>query len=261
MSNTSELATNRDTTEEFWLPGNDIGVLLIHGFSGSPAEMRYLGDMLNQRGYSVLGVRLAGHGTNTAEMAETGYKDWIESAEGAFDRLSGKCSKVFVVGFSMGSLLALKIAEDGKKVSGVVAISPPMYTSLYMRVLSWWITFWPGKTFTIGALSSFLDSKDGYKVVTYEKVPKRKILDLLAIVNLVRKSLSKVNVPVLVLQGGMDVIIPESSGREIITGVESVNKKLIRLPLSTHVVPMGIDRDRVVDLVSGFLEANDGNKE
>lgn len=253
--------TDKASTEEFWLPGDDIGVLMIHGFSGSPAEMRYLGDNLHQRGYSVLGVRLSGHGTNTAEMAETGYKDWIESAEDAFDRLSRKCGKVFVVGFSMGSLLALKIVEDGKKVDGVVVISPPMYTDFYMKVLAWWIRVWPGKTFTIGALSSFLDSKDGYKVVAYEKVPKRKILDLLKIVVLVRKSLSKVSVPILVLQGGLDVIIPESSGREIIRSVESVSKKLIRLPLSTHVVPMGIDRDRVVDLVGGFLEANDENKE
>ena len=99
--------------EEFLLEGtNNKGVLLIHGYTGTPAEMRLLGDHLHQEGYTVLGVLLPGHGTKPENLNETKWQDWYAAAEEGFKRLEESCSEVMVAGLSMGGLLAIKVAAE-----------------------------------------------------------------------------------------------------------------------------------------------------
>lgn len=78
-------------------------VLVLHGFTGSPQSMLYLGEQLNSRfGFSVRGPRLAGHGTSPDDMADTGYLDWLGTAEDALHEMAAEHGKVFVTGLSMG---------------------------------------------------------------------------------------------------------------------------------------------------------------
>ena len=112
--------------EPFLLPGGTKGVLLIHGFTGSPSEMRLLGDYLHQLGYTVLAVRLCGHGTNVKELRETNWRHWFSTVENGYHILKGLCSKITVVGLSMGGLLSLKLAAE-YPVSKVVSLSTPIY--------------------------------------------------------------------------------------------------------------------------------------
>ncbi len=89
--------------EPFLLPGGEQGVLLVHGFTGSPSEMRLLGEYLNGQGYTVLAPRLAGHGTRVEEMITTGWPMWYENVEDAYHLLSGLCPDITAVGLSMGA--------------------------------------------------------------------------------------------------------------------------------------------------------------
>ncbi|HEX9090939.1 MAG TPA: alpha/beta fold hydrolase, partial [Anaerolineales bacterium] len=112
------------TAEPFIFPGNKIGCLLIHGFTGAPKEMRWMGEYLSGRGYSVLGVRLAGHATDPKDMQRMKWQDWLESVEDGYCLLKGMADKVFVMGLSMGGILSLLFAAH-QPVAGVVVMSVP----------------------------------------------------------------------------------------------------------------------------------------
>ena len=110
--------------EPFYYPGGPTGCLLVHGFTGAPAEMRLLGEYLNKQGHSVLGVRLAGHGTDVKDMIRTQYKDWLASVEDGWNLLQGHTERVFVIGLSLGGVLSLTFSARFP-VAGVVAMSAP----------------------------------------------------------------------------------------------------------------------------------------
>ncbi|MEO7477763.1 MAG: alpha/beta fold hydrolase [Lysobacteraceae bacterium] len=107
-------------SSEFFLPGGRDGVLLIHGLTGTPAEMRFVGKGLHRAGYSVLGMQLAGHCGDEDDLLATGWRDWYSSVTEAADRLATQVDRIFVGGLSMGALLALKLAaERPTQVSGL----------------------------------------------------------------------------------------------------------------------------------------------
>jgi len=97
---------------EFQLAGGRSGVLLIHGLTGTPTEMRFVGNGLNKAGFTVLGMQLAGHCGDTSDLLATGWKDWYASVVAAADRLREQVDHLFVAGLSMGAVLALKLAID-----------------------------------------------------------------------------------------------------------------------------------------------------
>lgn len=97
---------------DFLLRGGDAGVLLIHGLTGTPAEMRFVGKGLHRAGYTVYGMQLAGHCGSEADLLKTGWRDWRASVTAAADTLLREVDHLFVAGLSMGSVLALQLAID-----------------------------------------------------------------------------------------------------------------------------------------------------
>jgi carboxylesterase len=105
---------------EFLFEGGSSGVLLIHGLTGTPAEMRLLGKGLNRAGFTVLGMQLAGHCGNEEDLLATGWEDWYASVEQAAEKLHARCDHVFVAGLSMGALLSLMLAaRQPERIQGV----------------------------------------------------------------------------------------------------------------------------------------------
>ena len=105
---------------EFRLAGGRSAVLLIHGLTGTPAEMRFVGNGLNRAGFTVLGMQLAGHCGDEADLLATGWRDWYASVVDAAARLRDEVDHLFVAGLSMGAVLALKLAIDRpREVDGV----------------------------------------------------------------------------------------------------------------------------------------------
>lgn len=96
----------------FYFPGGSKGVLLIHGLTGAPAEMKIIGSRLAQAGFSVYGMQLAGHCGNQQDLLQTGWSDWYASVESAYARLKADCDVVFAAGLSMGAVLALHLAAQ-----------------------------------------------------------------------------------------------------------------------------------------------------
>jgi carboxylesterase len=105
---------------EFHLRGGRSGVLLIHGLTGTPTEMRFVGNGLHRAGFTVLGMQLAGHCGDEADLLRTGWRDWYASVVDAADRLAAETDHLFVAGLSMGAILALELAiERPREVHGV----------------------------------------------------------------------------------------------------------------------------------------------
>jgi carboxylesterase len=97
---------------DFLLRGGSSGVLLIHGLTGTPAEMRFVGKGLHRAGYTVHGMQLAGHCGSEADLLKTGWRDWRDSVHAAADNLLREVDHLFVAGLSMGAVLALQLAID-----------------------------------------------------------------------------------------------------------------------------------------------------
>jgi len=97
---------------DFLLRGGRAGVLLIHGLTGTPAEMRFVGKGLNRAGFTVYGMQLAGHCGSEADLLKTGWRDWTRSVVEGADRLRREVDHLFVAGLSMGSVLALNLAIE-----------------------------------------------------------------------------------------------------------------------------------------------------
>ena len=113
------------TTEPFLLPGSRTGILLIHGFTGTPKEMRWMGEYLNRElGATCLGVRLAGHATRPKDMVRSRWTDWTASVEDGYNLLRGSTDAIFLVGLTMGGVLSLYMSTR-LKVKGIVTMSAP----------------------------------------------------------------------------------------------------------------------------------------
>src|SRR5665811_680265 len=104
----------------YWFEGNDVGCLLVHGFTGTPQNVRPLADYLARRGLAVSAPRMPGHGTTVADLDRTGPEDWLGAAEHALTELRERCSTVFVAGISLGGTLTLELARRHPHRAGVV---------------------------------------------------------------------------------------------------------------------------------------------
>ena len=132
---------------EYVLEGGRDGVLLIHGLTGTPNEMRIVAKGLHRAGFTVYGMQLAGHCGDEKDLIATRWQDWYASVEAAADRLAGRVDRLFVAGLSMGALLALKLAADrprqihGVGVYGAIfrydGWSIPSYARRFFFLLTW----------------------------------------------------------------------------------------------------------------------------
>jgi len=132
--------TPRDMRFEY--PGGKTGVLLIHGLTGTPVEMKFVGQQLARRGYTVSGMQLAGHCADTQALLATGWRDWCASAEAAHAELAARVDKVFVAGLSMGALLGLHLAAlRPEAVQGLGLYAPTLrydgWTIPWTRHFAW----------------------------------------------------------------------------------------------------------------------------
>ncbi|MEO8856176.1 MAG: alpha/beta fold hydrolase [Burkholderiaceae bacterium] len=107
---------------DYWMPGGRSGVLLIHGLTGTPAEMRFVANGLHQKGFTVYGMQLAGHCGSVEDLLRTGWRDWSDSVDQAATRMLQSVDRMFVAGLSMGALLALQLAEERQRDVGGLAL-------------------------------------------------------------------------------------------------------------------------------------------
>ncbi len=131
------------TDRSMWMPGNEIGVLLIHGLGGTPLELKSVATGLHRAGCTVHVCQLAGHCGSEADLAATTWKDWYASVEAAYQALESRCARIFVGGLSMGAILALQIARPlPKSLLGVLLYAPTLYYDGWSVRNQRWLIRW-----------------------------------------------------------------------------------------------------------------------
>lgn len=205
--------------QPFMMEGGDHGVLLLHGFTGSAAHMRPLGEKLHEMGFTVMGVNLPGHAVDMDAMARTGWQDWLDAAKEAFRTLSERCRLVSVAGLSMGGCLALLIAEQMHPAS-IATISAPMGVRNPLLPLARWVAplmprvMWRDR----GSDQQVLDDRYDYG---YPGFPTKCGGDLHRLITMARRDLHAVQCPVLIVQSHQDETISDDSSQIIRDGVGS----------------------------------------
>jgi carboxylesterase len=227
----------------FFFEGGPTGCLLIHGFSGSPPEMRLMGEYLAGKGLTVQGVRLAGHGTTPEDMARTGWRDWVASAEAGLHELEARCARVFVAGLSMGGLITLHLAAHHSP-AGIIAMSAPAY------ITDWRLRFLPLAQYfvrwvTPNIESDLTDPEAEKRLFSYQVLPVRCIVSLRQLIRLVRQELPQVKVPALVMQGENDRHVPADSAQIIFEELGTAEKEIVWWPNSGHCITVDSEREAV----------------
>ncbi len=243
-----------DGGEPFFMRGGSSGVLLIHGFTGLPAGMLLLGEALNRAGFSVLCPRLAGHGTDENNLMRTTRADWFNSVLDGFFILRGVCDNIFVVGHSMGGLLALKFATQ-YEISKIVTLAAPIFIddgrglkNLPPRELCGnACTFTPRKK---------LDDVPPAVNNVYEKTPLISVHELIDLIDDVKNLLPSVKKPILIMHGEEDHTAQPRSARFIMDNVGSKSKKIITVPNSGHLLPFAENREFVFEQTLNFLRSD-----
>ncbi len=244
----------KETATPFFFPGNKIGCLLTHGFTGSPVEMRWLGEYLAEQGFSVLGVRLAGHATRPEDMIRTRYADWMHSLEDGYHLLRGVADQVVLIGLSMGGALSLLMATK-LDVAGVVAISAPYqipdWRAKYARLLSCFIKYQPKSNEEPDA--GWFD-KEAWKLQkSYPDNPLRSAAELIKLLALLREALPTLRLPTLLVHSRNDRYVLPDNMEKIYAALKTPDKEMMWVTESGHVVTREPAKAEVFPKVAGFV--------
>lgn len=205
---------------------NDIGVLLIHGFTSSPGDFRELANFLAEKNITVYVPLLPGHGTHPKDLKKISYQEWIDSVQQSLKLLDTK--KRFVLGYSMGGTLALSLAERND-LEGVISINSAIF------LVNRYAPFIPlvrlVQTYTAKKPEDIVYFINEKRVV-YDSMPLKSVTEMQKLISTLQ--LQKVTEPIIIFQSDKDVIIKPESAYHIYSTVSSEDKLLISLENSTH---------------------------
>lgn len=250
------------TAEPFFFPGlskkGRLGCLLIHGFTGTPKEMRWLGEFLHQRGYTVCGIRLAGHATRLEDMARSRYTDWLLSVEDGYHLLRACTDQVFLLGLSMGGVLALTSAAR-LAVGGVVAMSTPYRmptdTRLPLSLVRFLGRFRPYLPKEETGDSGWFDQEAMRQHVAYPANPVRSGVELKLLLEEMRAALPQVTVPVLLIHSRADRTVPPEHMPQLYERIGASRKEMFWVEGAGHVITEEPPRQQIFEAIARFLDS------
>ena len=237
--------------EPFYFEGNDVGVLVSHGFTGTTQSMFFLGQYLAEKGgFTVIGPRLKGHGTDPADMAKSTAEDWIRSVEHALEKLLKRCRKVFITWLSMGGTLTLymaamypKVFAGAAPINGAVFLKNPGMAGL---------AFGNGLPETVPGVGSDI-KQPGIVELAYPVVPVPAVRQIYALMGATHDLLPAVTCPLLVFQSRQDHVVHPDNAPFIFENVSSKDKALVWLENSYHVATLDNDKELIAGRLVDFV--------
>lgn len=236
--------------EPFRRDGGEVGVLVCHGFTGSPQSVRPWAEHLADRGLTVALPLLPGHGTRWQDMQLTAWEDWYAEVDRELRALTARCSRVFVCGLSMGGALALRLAaQHGEAISGVAVVNPankvhdagaPLLPVLRHVVRT-----------TKGLANDI--AKPGAVEIGYDRVPLHAAHSVRRFFRLVDSELPRVTQPLLVMTSPQDHVVRPSDSERILARVSSVDVRQTLLERSYHVATLDHDAEQIFRDTVAFI--------
>lgn len=236
--------------ESFFFKGtNERAVLLLHGYTGAPSEMRLLGEYLNSKGFTVKCVLLPGHGTTPEDLNETTTDDWYAEAEHACCELLSSHSKVMVAGLSMGGLLTIRIAAQ-LPIERAAILAAPIYLQdkrvPLFPILRYFVKYLPKQKRNYHEAAKYN--------VAYDKMPTKPIGSILQMIKTAKAEyIPKIEIPCLIMQSKIEHTVAPKSAQYIYDNIKSKVKKLVWFEHCGHILTLDNEREKVFELVGEFF--------
>jgi len=242
------------SAEPFYFPRGKTGALLVHGFTGTPKEMRWLGEYLAERGITVAGIRLAGHATSPSDLVRMRWQDWLVSIEDGLNQLSSHCDSIFIVGLSMGGVLSL-VSAARYPLTGAVMISTP-----YEMASDWRMNFARPLSVIVPRVKKGVPDTADKSTLDWHKdypfYPTRAVAEFLELLKIMRSSLKDIHIPLILISSSRDRLVQQSGIDKMLSQIQSVEKKHILLHKSGHIMTEDIEKDVVFSEVYNFITAH-----
>jgi carboxylesterase len=230
--------------DDFFWEGNSTGILLIHGFTATTAEVRPLAEKLHTAGYTTAGPLLPGHGTYPDDLNRAVWGMWVEKVKRTYEMLAKRCPRIFIGGESMGGLLALELARQHPEAAGIFLFAPAIKVSGMWRAR----ILWP---FIKHFKKS--DKDDGLPWKGYNVYPVKAGAELHKLQKHIQRKLPSISQPVVVFTGEHDHTIAPDAGQFILDQVSSEVKHLIHMTDSGHCIILDRELDQVAEHVLAFM--------
>jgi esterase/lipase len=246
--------------EPFWLPAKDrgVGVVLVHGYLASPAQMRPLADHLHAHGCSVYGVRLPGHGTVPEHLTEVNWLQWLDAVLKGIHVVENHCDRVVVGGLSLGGVLALLAAARLEiDLDGVVCINPPMKLRDRRAPLVHAIVVANAvlRKLRMTRGHTARDNRDSESPDTnYTRDYMRGIRELRRSVAVCRRCLAEVTAPTLVIQATDDPVVDPDATSRLMARLGSDEKRFADHTSARHIIVRGPGQEAVFEEIARFID-------
>ncbi|GLH72842.1 esterase [Geothrix limicola] len=226
-----------------------VGILVSHGFTGTPGSVMPLARRLAEAGYDVECPCLRGHGTRWEDLVDVRMEDWLEDLRQALQRLREHCPTVFVMGLSMGGALVLRLAEEDPSIRGVVVINHALvFGNPLVRVA--WLLKGLLKS-TPGIASDIMDP--AMREPAYDRTPTAGVAQLWQLAKLVRRDLPRLQQPLLVMKSRQDHVLPLANAELTLREAGSEDKRLRWLDHSYHVATLDYDKELIAEACLAFV--------
>jgi len=246
--------------EPFFEKQGDFGILLIHGFCASVAEMRPLGKFLSKNGFSVRCILLPGHGTSVEDLAKCKYQDWLKHARAEYNKLFDDfdCKKATIIGLSMGGTITLNLASqlnEDNRLRGIVTMSAPAkfpkIALIGVQIVKKFI-----KVMKKGEKKDLVD-KDALKnFIEYKERPMHAVYEFLKLVNETYKKLHLIKVPAFLIHSNDDLTIKPKHLDYIIDAISTPKESLrvLRINGSGHTITLDAKREYIYNEILAWLK-------
>jgi carboxylesterase len=234
--------------DDFYWKAGPTGILLIHGFTATTAEVRLIAKKCHTDGFTTAAPLLPGHGTHPDQLNQTRWQDWLQKVEETYSKLSRDCDSVFVIAESMGTLLALALAAKNPNIKGLMLFAPAIKINGLWRAR---------------LMAPFINhieknaKDDGLPWKGYTVYPVKGSVALLKLQKFARKQLPKITQPLLVFTGAEDHTIHPNSAKIILDNVQSEAKAHQHMKNSAHCILLDKELDAVYEKVRAFIEQHD----
>lgn len=228
------------------------GVLLIHGLNGSQSDLYEVEQALMARGIVTHNMLLPGHGRHVRDLMPLGWEDWERAVSTELSDLKQRCSKVFLIGHSLGGALALHAAAN-EQVDGIVTMCAPTHLFPWMRpAVSLVRRVFPLLP-TIREDVKDRTARRTYTQGVYRWTPMSPVESLIRFLPQLRAELPKVTAPALIMTSLHDHVVPARDGRQIYRLIGSKEKYLVTFHRSYHVIMKDHDREEVLEKTIAFI--------
>jgi carboxylesterase len=234
-----------------------IGIILVHGFTGSPASMRPWGEFLNSKGYTVRVPLLPGHGTKVEDLNRVKWQEWPAKVIFEIEQASQTCNRIILIGLSMGGSTILNVAAslsnekiNHKNIVGMILVNPMIHVRGVPAELAYFLSRFQRLRKSVGD-----DIKrPGVTEWGYDALPTRGVHQLLKMLRITRHNLPTIKIPVQLFHSVSDHTLPVSNTEIVFREIGSLEKNRIELMNSYHVATMDYDQELIFHNSLTFIE-------